>query len=90
LTVTITRTGDTSGPPSVDYTTVDSSATQKGDYEFAAGTLRFAANEGSKTVPVLINEDSYVEGADQFSLTLSNATGAILGIPEHHDREHYR
>jgi hypothetical protein len=79
LTVTVTRTGDTSGPASVDYTTVDGSATQKGDYEFAAGTFRFAANEGSKTVPVLINEDSYVEGAEQFSLTLNNATGAILG-----------
>ncbi|MFN2499939.1 MAG: S8 family serine peptidase, partial [Pyrinomonadaceae bacterium] len=47
-TVTITRTGDTSAPATVDYTTVDGTAKQKGDYMFAAGTMTFAPGETSK------------------------------------------
>src|SRR4029077_16433441 len=39
LTITVTRSGDTSGAAAVDYTTADGSATQKADFEYAAGTL---------------------------------------------------
>ena len=79
LTVTITRSGDTTGSTSVDYTTFDGTATQRADFEYAAGTINFAPGDTSKTVQVLINEDMYLEGNETFTLTLSNPAGGILG-----------
>jgi len=81
LMVTVTRSGDTSGVASIDYTTDDGSATQQGDYEFAAGTLNFAAGEASKTFALLVNEDSYGEGDETLVVSLSNPVGAALGQP---------
>ena len=78
LTVTVTRTGDTSGAASVDYATADGSATQKGDFEYAAGTLKFGA-ASSKTFQVLFNEDMYTDPNDSFTVVLSNVSGAALG-----------
>src|SRR5258708_11638143 len=78
LTVTVTRSGDASSAASVDYATADGSAMQKGDYEYAAGTLNFGPGEVSKTFVVLLNQDSYSEGPEGFSLKLSNPAGATL------------
>jgi hypothetical protein len=79
LTVTITRSGDTNGSSSVDYTTFDGTATQRADFEYAAGTINFAPGDTSKTLQVLINEDMYLEGNETFTLTLSNPGGGVLG-----------
>jgi hypothetical protein len=79
LTITVTRNGDTSSPVSVDYKTIDGNATQKADFEYAAGTLTFGIGETSKALQVLINEDEYIEGNESFGLTLSNPAGASLG-----------
>ena len=79
LTVTVTRSGDTTGSTSVDYAAVDGTATQKADFEYAAGTVTFAPGDTSKTLPILINEDMYLEGNETFTLTLSNPAGGILG-----------
>lgn len=80
--ITVTRTGDVSGPATVDYTTTNISASQRSDYTAALGTLRFAANESSKSFDVLISQDIKLEGTESFSLTLSNGTGqALLGSP---------
>lgn len=78
--VTVTRSGNTSSPASVDYATSDGSATQKGDYTLAAGTLTFAAGETSKTFPILIIDDVFQEGTESFSVTLSNPIGTTLGV----------
>jgi hypothetical protein len=79
-TITVMRSGDTSGTTTVDYTTADGTATQKGDYELTSGTLIFVPGDTTKTFSVLINEDSYVEGTETVTLTLSNPTGgASLG-----------
>lgn len=75
----LVRSGDVSGPASVDYSTVDDKAIQKHDYEFAAGTLNFAPGETSKTITLLINEDAHLEGNETFKVTLSNPAGATLG-----------
>jgi Calx-beta domain-containing protein/uncharacterized protein DUF4214 len=79
LTLTVTRTGETSSAGSVDYATADGSATQKADFEYTAGTLSFAPGETSKTFQVLINEDDYIEGNETFNVSLSNPGGGLLG-----------
>jgi hypothetical protein len=82
LTVTVLRTGDVSGPATVDYITSGVTASQRTDYTFAQATLRFAANESSKTFDLLISEDIKREGTETFTVTLSNGTGqALLGQP---------
>ncbi|MGH9873603.1 MAG: Calx-beta domain-containing protein [Pyrinomonadaceae bacterium] len=81
-TITVNRTGDVSGPATVDYITANVNASQRTDYTFAQGTLRFAANESSKSFDVLIGEDIKLEGNETFTITLSNGTGqALLGNP---------
>lgn len=82
LTVTVLRTGDVTGPATVDYITSGVTASQRTDYTFAQGTLRFAANESSKTFDLLISEDIKREDTETFTVTLSNGTGqALLGQP---------
>jgi hypothetical protein len=92
--VTITRSGDTSFPASVNYATGDTSganpcglangiASARCNYIATSGTLNFAANETSKTISIPITYNSYVEGPKSFQVTLSAATGpnASVGTP---------
>jgi hypothetical protein len=81
LTITVTRTGDTSGAASVGYNTSDITATERKDYITALGRLQFAPGEISKSFVVLINEDSFVEGNESFNVNLSNPVGATFGSP---------
>ncbi len=93
MPVTVTRTGDTSGASTVDYTSSDIAglincnvingiASSRCDYATSVGTLRFAAGETSKTISIPIVDDAYAEGNESFTITLSNATGASLGSPD--------
>ena len=75
IVVTVNRTGDTSGAMTVDFVTSNGTASDRSDYTFATGTLEFAAGETSKTFPVLISEDSHVEGTESLTVTLSNPGG---------------
>lgn len=79
-TVTVNRSGDISGPATVDYASANITASDRFDYTPVLGTLRFAANEPSKNIDVLISEDIKVEGTETLSIALSNPTGqALLG-----------
>ena len=81
-TLTVTRTGDISTAVSVAYATQDGTATQRADYTLAIGTLRFAAGQTSASLTVPITDDSYLEGTEGFTITLSNPAGAAsLGTP---------
>jgi len=90
--VTVTRSGDTTFPATVNYATADSSgangcnitngaASSRCDYIATSGTLNFAANEVSKTITIPITYDSYAEGGETFTVNLSSPTGlnASLG-----------
>jgi hypothetical protein len=90
VNITISRSGDTTGGSSVGYATSDSAglqncnvinglASSRCDYISALGTINFAAGETSKTIPILIVDDSYAEGNETFAINLSNASGATLG-----------
>ena len=81
--VTVTRSGDTTGTATVNYATVDSSLTQKSNYEIALGRLTFNPGETSKTFRVLIVDNNLIGGgsAPPLNLVLSNATGAALVSP---------
>src|SRR6185369_6976642 len=91
ITITVTRTGDTSGGASVDYRTTDTDtftvncAAKQGqaygrcDFAMVVGTASFAPGETSKTFAVPIIDDSYAEGVETFSVVLSNPSGATLG-----------
>jgi alpha-tubulin suppressor-like RCC1 family protein/Tol biopolymer transport system component/subtilisin family serine protease len=81
-TFTVTRKGDTSGVVSVDYATVDETASAGFDYNAANGTITFNAGETAKTFSAGILEDALAEEAETFGLRLSNPTGgAELGSP---------
>src|SRR5262249_1106812 len=91
VTVTVTRTGNTSGAATVAYKTTDTDnftvgcATKQGqafgrcDFATTVGTLSFAPGETSKSFVVSIINDSYAEGSETFSVGLSNPSGASLG-----------
>ena len=79
-TVSVTRIGSLATPASVQYATANGTATAGSDYTAASGTLSWAAGDGAaKTFVVPIANDTLVEGAETFSVTLANPAGATLG-----------
>ena len=87
VTVTVTRTGVTTGTVTVDYTVGadddgTDTASQSSDFTFTSGTLTFAPGETSRTFVVLITQNSFVQGMHEAKAVLSNPTGgAALGKP---------
>ncbi len=90
VAINVVRSGDVSQPATVSYTTSDTSglnqcstvtgiASSRCDYTLSVGKLSFAAGEQSKTVMVSIVDDSYADGAESFTFTLSAPTGGSLG-----------
>ena len=60
----------------VDYATSDGSATAGVDYAQTSGTVVFAAGDTTRTVIVTVLDDTYDEGEEMLTLTLSNAGGS--------------
>ena len=92
VTITVTRTGDLSGPASVDYLTSDYDymrcddgnsfgASFRCDYASTSGTLTFAPGEQAKVLVVPIIDDGYAEGTEVVSLQLANPRKVQLGSP---------
>ncbi len=66
----------------VEWETVDGTATAGNDYTAASGTLTFAADDASETISVTITDDSLDEDAETFSIALSNPSGNVgIGGP---------
>ncbi len=63
---------------SVDFATENGSALAGEDYAQTSGTLNFARGQTSKTVTVLVNGDTTVEGDETFSLKLRRARNAFI------------
>ena len=77
FTVNLSKASST--PVTVQYATSNGTATAETDYVSTSGTLTFAAGETSKTVNVVVNGDATAEQNENFTLTLSNPSGATIG-----------
>jgi Calx-beta domain-containing protein len=64
---------------SVDYSTVDGSATGGSDYNPSTGTLDFPPGQTSRSVLVQVVGDDSSEGDETFDLDLANPVNATLG-----------
>jgi hypothetical protein len=90
LIIPVSRTGDVSTTASVQYATGDlagsnncaslgGNASSRCDYLSTLGTLNFAVGQASKTISIPIIDDSYAEGNEVLTFTLSNPSVGILG-----------
>jgi Calx-beta domain-containing protein len=77
-TLTVSRTGDPSRTGTVDYGTSDGTASQRRDYTVTSGTINFAAGETSKSFPILVSDNVYVDGSRTVEIALSDPTGAVI------------
>jgi hypothetical protein len=83
VTYTVTLSHASDAPITVDYGTADGAAQDGSDYTGAHGTLTFAPGELSHTFTVdILNDEAapVFEGAEDFTVTLSNPTGAAVGV----------
>ncbi|HEX8500725.1 MAG TPA: carboxypeptidase regulatory-like domain-containing protein [Pyrinomonadaceae bacterium] len=71
VNVTVTRTGDAAREASVVYQALGDTARGGADFLASIGLLTFAPGETTKTFSVFITDDSFVEGLENFTLTLT-------------------
>ena len=72
----VTRSGDTSGTTTVQFDTSDGSATAGSDYvAVTGGILTFNPGETTQNAVVTVNGDATAEPNENFTVTLSNASG---------------
>jgi hypothetical protein len=76
--LTVTLSGPLTNPVSVNYTTAPGTALAGQDYITSSGQLVFAPGETSKSIAVAVIGDLTAETAESFSLTLSDAAGAVV------------
>jgi subtilisin family serine protease len=70
-------TSDTAG--SQNCNVVNGKASSRCDYMTTLGTVSFADGETSKTIRIPIIDDTFAEGPETFTVSLSNASSAPLG-----------
>ena len=79
LVFTVSLTASSGQSVGVDFETQDGTAMTAGsDYTATSGTLTFDPGETSKTVTVAATGDATFEPDEDFTLRLSNATGATI------------
>lgn len=72
--VTITRSGDTGYSERIyAYTSDGNAGSSTGDYSYTRNYVYFNPYETSKSFSVKINDDSYIEGSESFSVSLRSA-----------------
>lgn len=78
-TITVNRSGSTTEPLSVEYSTADGTANAASDYGASSGVLLFGAGETTKTFAVTVHPDRLLEGDETVLLSLTNVTDGALG-----------
>lgn len=84
--VTVSRTGNTTGTSTVNYSTSDSTAIGGAsciygiDYVMSSGTITFGPTETTKTVNIQLCADVLRESTELFNISLSNPNpGTVIG-----------
>jgi len=79
VSVQVNRNGGSDGAVSVDYATTPGTALAGADYTTTTGTLTWASGDVTpKTIIVPILNDATPEGSEDFTVSLSNVSGATL------------
>jgi hypothetical protein len=81
INITVTRSAGSSGTTNVSYATSNGTAKEGRNYVAAIGAVSFAGTETSKTFPVLVIDNAFVDGARTVNLALTSPSGATLGAP---------
>ncbi|NJM36590.1 MAG: hypothetical protein HC845_01240 [Akkermansiaceae bacterium] len=77
--LTLTRTSNSSGAVSVNYSTAAGTATSPADFTDSSGTISWASGDTSnKTITIPIISDSIAEGMENFTVSLSGIIGGVL------------
>ena len=90
--VIVGRSGVTSRPTTLEYTTSDAAganncnvntgaASSRCDYLMTSGTLTFGVGESSKVIRIPVINDSYAEGNETLTFTISNIVDGNLFGP---------
>ena len=80
LTVEL-RSGVLTQDVTLSYATMDDSAVTGDDYTMGAGTITLSPGKISETIVISILEDSAIEGAETFTVVLSNAPVGVSFNP---------
>ena len=81
-TITVMRKGGSVGNLTVDYATIDGSATAGQDYTSTSGLLNFNGGETSKSFQIPILDDATTEPDEAFTVVLRNASSLeSVGTP---------
>jgi hypothetical protein len=81
VTVSVTRSGNTTQASTINYATSNGSSIQPSDYTNTSGSLQFAPGETVKTFVVPVINDALVEGNETINVLLSSPAGAVEGSP---------
>ncbi|MEM9450505.1 MAG: DUF4347 domain-containing protein [Cyanobacteria bacterium P01_E01_bin.6] len=81
VTLEFLRTNGSAGTATLDYATIELTATPDVDYPNTIETITFAPGETRKTVDIPIVDDSDLETDETFGIGLTGGSGAILGAP---------
>ena len=77
-TFTVSLSDTPTSSVTVDYSTVDGTATAGIDYTAASGTLTFAPGTTTQTITVPISDDLLAEGSEDYNVVLAMPTGATI------------
>ncbi len=78
-TLTVTRTNNSVGAVSVNFSTTPGTATAPADYTTTTGTVSWANGDlAAKIITVPIVADALVEGTENFTVSLNSITGGVI------------
>jgi len=77
-TFTVSLEAPTNTNVTVDYVTLNGTASSPGDYQAVNGTVTFSPGQTTRFVTVPINGDTLPEGNETIILNLSNPSGALI------------